>query len=256
MVVVKRVVDPLEGGVGGHDLDLAIRVAHVTDDPRLVARRLRLVTLDLRLELGGRPAAGRCLEDVDLASPALDVVFAEQAVEEDEGDLEPDAIGASVNPGCQRRTSTRRRAASHEAIARVSSGSNGRPPMSRPSSRWAACLEAWNSHVSSGGGADASKRRAAWRTSALPSGEMQKACRAVRPGASSQAMAGWIVLTAADISRMSRSSNPPDSIARATRSRPHDHQPQKSVGASDAPESRLKKRIVCLRARRSARIVR
>src|SRR6266540_4065122 len=74
---------------------------------------------------------------------------------------------------------------------------------------------------------------------------MQKACRAAWPGASSQAIDGWMVATARLISSMSAGSNLPDEIAWATRSRPPGHHVQKSAGAR-LPEARLKNDIVGL----------
>src|SRR6185369_15587665 len=84
----------------------------------------------------------------------------------------------------------------------------------------------------------------------------QNACSAIRPGASSQDIAGWIVSTARPMSLISRSSNDPVAMAAATRSRLADHHDQKS-GSSAFDPPRLRNRIdrILLRRGEDSRVV-
>jgi hypothetical protein len=139
-------------------------------DPGVVARGLGCVSLDLGLELRRRPAASWPFEQLDRTDPALHPVLAEQVIQEQEGSLDADVWSTSVKRGCQRRTSRRRRFASHDVLARISSRSNRAPATISVINVFAGCFEAWYSHVASGCGARSSQRSATWRRSGSPLG--------------------------------------------------------------------------------------
>ena len=96
-----------------------------------MSRRRRLprpAALDLGPEFGRRETARRRLEEVDLADPSLDVLLAQEAVEEEEAYLQPDVLGRFRKSSVYSRTSRRRRVASQDVIARVSSRSKRQVP--------------------------------------------------------------------------------------------------------------------------------
>ena len=88
VMVGERMVNPLEGGVGEDDAR-PVRPVELPQDPVFIAPSLGLVPLDLRTDLIGREPAGWCFEHVDLPDPALDVILAQEIVEEQERDLIP-----------------------------------------------------------------------------------------------------------------------------------------------------------------------
>ena len=90
VMVVERVIDPLQGGIRGDDRH-PIAGLQLADHPGVITSRFNPMPVDFGPQLRWRAAPGWTIQQVDLPDPSLDVLFAEEAVEEDEPNLHPHA---------------------------------------------------------------------------------------------------------------------------------------------------------------------